>query len=66
MPSPAIESLLILQDRDVKRLALEGQLKGVPRDIAAVEAKIAAEKASIEAAKQELRELEVKNKALDN
>ena len=66
MPSPAIESLLILQDRDVKRLALEGQLKGVPRDIAAVEAKIAAEKASIEAAKQELRELEVKKKALEN
>ena len=66
MPSPAIESLLILQDRDVKRLALEGQLKGVPRDIAAVEAKIAAEKAAIEAAKQELRELEVKKKALEN
>ena len=66
MPSPAIESLLILQDRDVKRLALEGQLKGVPRDIAAVEAKIAAEKAAIEAAKQELRELEVKKKGLEN
>ncbi len=66
MPSPAIESLLILQDRDVKRLGLEAQLKGVPRDIAAVEAKIGAEKASIEAAKQELRELEVKKKALEN
>ena len=66
MPSPAIESLLILQDRDVKRLALEGQLKGVPRDIAAVDAKIAAEKFAIETAKQALKDLEVKKKALEN
>jgi len=66
MPSPAIESLLILQDRDVKRLALEGQLKGVPRDIAAVDAKIAAEKSAIETAKQALKDLEVRKKALEN
>ena len=65
MPSPAIESLLILQDRDTKRLGLEAQLKGVPRDIAAVEGKIAAEKAAIESAKLELRELETKKKLLE-
>ena len=66
MPSPAIESLLILQDRDAKRLGLEALLKAVPRDVALVEGKIAAEKAAIETAKQELKELEVKKKALEN
>ncbi|MEY3608382.1 MAG: hypothetical protein RLZZ447_1170, partial [Verrucomicrobiota bacterium] len=39
MPSPLIETLLILQDRDTKRLGLEAQIKAVPRDIAAVEQK---------------------------
>jgi hypothetical protein len=53
MPSPLIETLLILQDRDTKRLGLEAQIKAVPRDIAAVEQKIAAEKGAIDAAKAE-------------
>jgi predicted nucleic acid-binding Zn-ribbon protein len=65
MPSPAIETLLILQDRDTKRLGWEVQLKSVPRDVALVEAKIAAEKAAIETAKQELRELETKKKLIE-
>jgi predicted nucleic acid-binding Zn-ribbon protein len=65
MPHPALESLLILQDRDMKRLALEAQLKAVPQDIAAVEKKIAAEKGAIEAARTEMRDLEVKKKALE-
>ncbi|HYP18158.1 MAG TPA: hypothetical protein VEQ65_13175, partial [Opitutus sp.] len=45
--------------------SLEVQLKGVPRDIAAVEQKIAAEKGAIEAAKAELRELETKKKLIE-
>jgi predicted nucleic acid-binding Zn-ribbon protein len=65
MPSPVIESLLILQDRDSKRLGVETQLKSVPRDVALVEGKIAAEKAAIETAKQELKELETKKKLLE-
>ena len=65
MPSPAIESLLILQDRDTKRLGWEAQLKAAPREVAAVEARIAAEKAAIETAKHELRELETKKKLLE-
>ena len=65
MPNPVIESLLILQDRDLKRLGLESQLKGVPSDIARVEQRIAAEKAAIDAAKAELRDLELKKKALE-
>ena len=65
MPTPAIEKLLILQDRDLRRLALETQIKAVPRDIAAVEQKIAAEKAAIETAKAELKALETKKKLLE-
>jgi uncharacterized protein len=62
MPSPTIEQLLILQDRDQRRLQIEAGLKAIPREIAAVEARIASEKAAIEAAKGELRELESKKK----
>lgn len=65
MPSPTISALLILQDRDLKRLGLEAQLKAVPGDIARVEQKIAAERAAIEAAKAELRNLEVQKKSLE-
>ena len=65
MPNPVIETLLILQDRDTKRLGLEAQLKQVPGDVARVEAKIAAEKSAIDTAKQELMGLEVKKKGLE-
>lgn len=65
MAHPALESLLILQDRDSKRLGLEAQLKSVPRDIAAIEQKIAAEKGAIETAKTELRELEARKKLIE-
>ena len=65
MPSPLLETLLILQDRDTKRLALEAQLKAVPQEIGAVEAKIAGEKAAIEAARTEIKALETKKKLLE-
>lgn len=65
MVLPVLEPLLILQDRDVKRLGLEAQLKAVPGDIARVEQKIAAEKAAIEQARTELKDLEVKKKTLE-
>ncbi len=61
----ALDKLLILQDRDAKRLGLEAQLKALPGEMAAVEQKIAAERGAIEAAKSELRELEVKKKSLE-
>ena len=66
MPNPAIQALLILQDRDARRLGLEAQLKQVPADIARVEAKIAAEKAAIDAAKHEVTALEVRKKTIEN
>ncbi len=65
MRHPALDNLLILQDRDGKRLNLEAQLKATPRDIAAVEQKIASEKAAIETARSEMKELEVKKKSLE-
>lgn len=65
MPNAVIQTLLILQDRDQKRLGVEAQLKAVPGDIARVEQKIAAEKAAIEVAKAELRDLEGKKKAIE-
>lgn len=60
-----MDRLLVLQERDTKRLALEQQLKSVPRELAGVEARIAAEKQAIEAAKIEWRELESKKKLLE-
>jgi uncharacterized protein len=65
MPHPALPALLILQDRDQTRRGLEVQLAGVPRDVAAVEAKISSERQAIETAKAELRELETKRKGLE-
>jgi predicted nucleic acid-binding Zn-ribbon protein len=65
MPSPTIELLLILQDRDTRKHGIEAQLRAVPREIAAVEQRIAAEKAAIDAAKGQLRELESRKKLLE-
>jgi predicted nucleic acid-binding Zn-ribbon protein len=65
MPSPIIESLLILQDRDLKRRSLEAQLKTLPAEVAEVEQKIASEKAAIENARAELKALEVQKKAVE-
>ncbi|MSU50957.1 MAG: hypothetical protein EXS37_18010 [Opitutus sp.] len=65
MPNLVIQALLILQDRDLKRLGLEAQLKTVPGDIARVEQKIASEKAAIDIARAEMRDLESKKKLLE-
>jgi uncharacterized protein len=65
MVAISLDKLLVLQERDSKRLAFEQQLNGVPREIAAVEARIAAEKAAIEAAKAEWHGLESKKKQLE-
>lgn len=65
MLAPVLEKLLVLQECDAKRLSLEAQLKAVPRDILAVEAKIAAEKAAIESARQEMKELESSKKLIE-
>lgn len=65
MLTPTLEKLLVLQDRDTKRLGIEKQLKAVPSEIAVVEQKIASEKAAIETAKAELMALESKKKLIE-
>jgi len=65
MLSPLLETLLILQDRDSRRLGLEAQLKAIPGEVARVEQTIAAEKAAIEESKSELRGLETRKKGLE-
>lgn len=65
MLTPVLEKVLVLQDRDAHRRGLEAQLKAVPGEIALVEQKIAAEKAAIETARGELKELETKKKLLE-
>ena len=65
MRHPALDRLLILQDRDSKRLGLEAQLKAVPGEIAGVEKKIATEKGAIETARTEVKELETKKKLIE-
>ncbi|MDQ5979907.1 MAG: uncharacterized protein QG602_2882 [Verrucomicrobiota bacterium] len=61
----SIAPLIELQQRDSRRLTLEQQLKNVPREVSAVEARIAAEKQAIEAAKAEWHALESKKKLLE-
>jgi predicted nucleic acid-binding Zn-ribbon protein len=65
MLTPVLEKLLILQDRDARRRSLETQLAAVPGDISSVEQKISAEKAAIETARTEVKELEAKKKGIE-
>ncbi len=65
MAAFSIAPLIELQQRDTRRLTLEQQLKNVPRETTAVQARIAAEKQAIEAAKAEWHGLESKKKLLE-
>ena len=65
MVAISLEKLLILQERDRKRLSFEQQLQAVPRERATIEGKIAAEKSAIETAKAEWHGLESKKKQLE-
>lgn len=59
-----IERLLILQDRDIRRLNVIASLDAVPIEVAKAEAQIAQIRSGIEASKRQLQELQVKAKAL--
>lgn len=65
MVAISLEKLLILQERDRKRLGFEHQLTSVPAERATIEGKIAAEKSAIETAKAEWHGLESKKKQLE-
>lgn len=66
MRDATIDKLLVLQERDIRRLDLETQLEAIPADISAVERKIAADKARLDEAKTRLRELDVARKGNDH
>lgn len=65
MRHPAIEPLLILQDREHTRRSLSQSLAAIPGDRARVQGKIDSEKSAIEAAKAEWRGLESGKKMLE-
>lgn len=61
----ALQALLILQDRDTRRSQLEKALAQVPRERAATEARIAAHRAAVEAARRAVTGLELRRKELE-
>ncbi len=65
MPHAVLTQLLVVQDRDARRRQLEQQLAAVPGDRARVEKDIAADKAGIDGARDELRGLETRKKLLE-
>ncbi|MBE2213852.1 MAG: hypothetical protein IAE82_08270 [Opitutaceae bacterium] len=60
-----LQALLILQDRDQRRVQLEKALTQVPRERATVESRIAAHKTAIDAAKKAVTDLELKRKEIE-
>lgn len=60
-----IEQLLILQDRDTKIRTLKLELKASPSERTAVEEKLAANAAQLDALKQQAKNLEVEKKKLE-
>jgi predicted nucleic acid-binding Zn-ribbon protein len=65
MVSPALEKLLVFQDRDQRRLSLETQIGQVPAEIASVRRRIEEQRAGLETSKAGWREAEARRKALE-
>jgi len=61
-----LQALLILQERDTRRLQLEKILAQIPRERVSGEAKIAAHRAGIESAKKAVIDLELRRKELES
>lgn len=65
MIPPEIEALLVLQDRDQKIRALRLEQKNLPRDLKAVDDKLAAAKTRLEGVHQRARTNEVERRRLE-
>lgn len=63
--TPAIERLLILQERDGRRLGLEQSIARMPRELEEAAKKITAEKDALAAIAQGLKQMEVRRAELD-
>jgi hypothetical protein len=61
----SLKALLVLQERDQRRTQFEKILAQMPRERAAIDARILQLKASIEAAKKSVTELELKRKEIE-
>jgi predicted nucleic acid-binding Zn-ribbon protein len=66
MADPQIEKLLIVQDRDTSLQKIEQELARLPRERAALDAKITAETENIENARAALKAKELARKELDS
>jgi uncharacterized protein len=62
----ALQALLILQERDMRRVQLEKILAQIPRERATCEAKIASHRAGIDAAKKAVTDLELRRKEIES
>ena len=62
---PTLEHLLVLQDRDRRIAQLKAELARIPVEIAAVQQRIQDEAARLEAAKQQLKQLEGDRKKIE-
>ncbi len=65
MADPQIEKLLVVQQRDQALAAIERDLARLPVERKSLEAKIAEVEEGIEAARSEIKDLEVRRKELD-
>ncbi len=62
---PALEKLLVLQDRDTRIARLKAEVARLPGERAAIEARVQAESAKLESARVRLQHLEAERKKLE-
>jgi predicted nucleic acid-binding Zn-ribbon protein len=65
MINPTVEALLVLQERDSRVAALTNELEAAPRQIAAVDAELAARTAKFDELKLRTRQIEADRKKID-
>jgi predicted nucleic acid-binding Zn-ribbon protein len=65
MVNPVVEALLVLQERDVRVASLTSELDLLPRQIAAVDADLAARSAKFDEFKTKTRQIEADRKKID-
>ncbi|ADE54459.1 zinc ribbon domain-containing protein [Coraliomargarita akajimensis] len=66
MPDPQIQKLLILQDRDVSLQKIEQELARIPQERSSIDGKISSEQANVEAARSNLKSMELQRSELDS
>jgi len=62
---PELETLLVIQDRDRKILALKKDLENLPRQIEHAKARLQGDEAAVQRCREELQHLEVETKKLE-